>query len=125
MICVVDERKELFPEGISHGKRIDVLSGCSKRDGIPMVLRTMGPSCIAVDEITEPEDTVSLLQAAYCGVRLLATAHAVSVSDYRSRDIYRRLWENRIFDIIVVLRKDRSYTMERVTEWVSSGSVQY
>lgn len=124
-ICVVDERGELFPEGIPRGKYVDVLSGCSKREGIPMLIRTMGPSCIAVDEITDPEDALSLLQAANCGVRLLATAHAVSISDFRQRSIYRPLAENHVFDMFLVLRKDKSYTLERMTEWVTSGSVQY
>ena len=125
-VAVVDERCELFPDGcFTQGKSLDVLSGCPKRDGITMLLRAMGPETIAVDEITDPEDSLSLLQAAHCGVRLLATAHAGSVSDFCSRDVYQSLWEKHIFDIIVVLRKDRTYTMERVTEWVTNGSVQY
>ena len=124
-ICVVDERGELFPEGLFCGKAVDVLSGCSKRQGISMLLRTMGPSCIAVDEITAQEDAAALLQAANCGVRLLATAHAVSLSDYRQRGIYRPLVEQGVFDVVVVLRKDKSYTMERMTEWVTSGLVRY
>ena len=90
-----------------------------------MVLRTMGPSCIAVDEITAPEDVQSLIQAAYCGVRLLATAHAVSLSDFRNRRTYQPLIEDRIFDTILVLKKDKSYTLERMTEWISSGLVRY
>lgn len=124
-ICVVDERGELFPEGLPRGRRVDVLSGCSKRDGIPMLMRTMGPSCIAVDEITDPEDSLSLLQAANCGVRLLATAHAASVSDFCQRTVYRSLLENNVFDVFLVLRQDKSYTMERMAQWVTSGSVQY
>lgn len=124
-ICVVDERLELFPQGFEKGKRTDVISGCSKAKGITMLLRTMGPSCIAVDEITAPEDAAALLQAANCGVRLLATAHASSLYDLQKREIYRILMENRIFDVVVVLKKDQSYTMERMTEWVSGGSVRY
>jgi stage III sporulation protein AA len=124
-ISVVDERGELFPEGLPRGTRLDVLSGCAKAAGIPMLLRTMGPTCIGVDEITNPEDTAALLQAANCGVRLLATAHGVCISDLRMRSVYRPLWENRIFDVILILKKDKSYTMERMTEWVTSGSVQY
>ena len=90
-----------------------------------MLMRTMGPSCIAVDEITDPEDALSLLHAANCGVRLLATAHAVSVSDLRKRSVYRPLLDNHVFDMFLVLKRDRTYTMERMTEWVTSGLVQY
>lgn len=124
-ICVVDERGELFPEGLPGGSHIDVLSGCSKKDGIRMLLRTMGPSCIAMDEITDPEDTNALLEAANCGVHLLATAHAASAADYRQRSIYRPLVENRIFPLVLVLKKDKSYTMERMAQWDTSGLVQY
>ena len=124
-ICVVDERGELFPEGLSRGKRVDVLSGCPKGQGIPMLLRTMGPSCIAVDEITAREDAETLLQAANCGVRLLATAHARSLSDFRQRNVYQPLVINRIFETFLVLKEDKTFTMERMTEWVTSGLVQY
>ena len=31
IVCVVDERGELFPPGIEPGKRMDVLSGCDKK----------------------------------------------------------------------------------------------
>lgn len=124
-IGVVDERGELFPEGIPRGNRVDILSGCPKQDGIPMLLRTMGPTCIAVDEITTAEDTGALLQVANCGVRLLATAHGSSVADLRLRKIYRPLLDNAVFAVVLVLKKDKSFTMERMTEWVTSGSVQY
>lgn len=115
VICVMDERRELFPAGLPWGKRIDILSGCSKKDGIQMLLRTMGPSCIAMDEITDPEDTFALLDAANCGVQLLATAHAASLLDFRQRRIYQPLLENQIFDVFLVLNRDKSYTMERMT----------
>ena len=122
-ICVVDERRELFPEGL--GARVDVLSGCTKCVGISMALRTMGPSCIAVDEITDSEDCSAIIHAANCGVRLLATAHALSVSDLRRRNVYRPLMDNRVFDAFLVLNKDKTYTMERMTQWDTNGSVQY
>lgn len=113
-ISVVDERRELFPEDFSRGKRMDVLTGCPKGKGIDMVLRAMGPSWIAMDEITEEGDCLSLIQAANCGVRLLATAHGASVSDFRRRPVYQTLLEQKIFDHLVVLRRDKTYTVERV-----------
>lgn len=114
-VSVVDERGELFPAGFSRGQRVDVLTGCPKAEGILTVLRTMGPSVIAVDEITEEGDCMALLKAVNCGVQLLATAHACSVEDIRNRKIYGELIRNRVFDTFLVLRKDKSYKVERMT----------
>lgn len=114
-ICVVDERNELFPDRFPRGKRTDILTGCPKTSGIEMLLRTMGPSYIAVDEITAEEDCIALVQASNCGVRLLATAHAANTLEYRSRKVYRILSENRIFQTALVLQRDKSYTVERMT----------
>ena len=118
-IAVVDERGELFPTRSGQacfdaGKRTDVLSGCGKQHGIDMVLRTMGPATIAVDEITAESDCEALLRAGWCGVRLLATAHASGMADLRSRPIYRKLWECGLFGRAVVLRKDKTWTLERM-----------
>lgn len=113
-VSVVDERRELYPDGFLRGKRMDVLTGCPKPEGIDMVLRTMGPSWIAVDEITAQEDCNALIQAANCGVRLLATAHAGSVRDFRSRNLYGPLVSQRIFDTLVMLRPDKTCTVERM-----------
>lgn len=113
-ICVVDTRRELFPQGLERGNRVDVLTGCPKPSGIEMLLRTMGPDCIAVDEITAQDDCCALLQAAYCGVSLLATAHASSVQDLHQRSVYRTLVEQNIFPTLLVLRRDKSYTVERM-----------
>lgn len=114
IVCVVDERGELFPEGIARGKRMDVLSGFSKSRGLEMLLRTMGPEYIAMDEITAEEDCASVIGAANCGVRLIATAHASSMRDFEIRNLYRELINRNVFSVIVLLRKDKSYQIERV-----------
>ena len=108
-VSVVDERCELFPEGVARGRRMDVLSGCSKSKGIELLLRTMGPGCIGVDEITSEEDTQALLQAGWCGVRLIATAHAASVEDLHARQVYRPIVRSNLFDHILVLSRDKSW----------------
>ena len=106
-IAVVDERGELFPEGFHRGKRMDVLSGCPKQEGIDMVLRSMGPKIIAVDEITSEGDCEALIRAGWCGVRIFATAHAYSASDLENRPIYRRLHQCGLFDHVLILDKHR------------------
>lgn len=114
-IGVVDEREELFPEGMDAGVHTDILRGCPKAAGVDMLLRTMSPGVIAVDEITEPDDCRCLIRSANCGVRLLATAHASSVQEFRKRPVYRQMWEDNLFETLVVLRRDKSYTVERMT----------
>ncbi len=89
-MAVVDERQEL--SGAVHGvpqfdlgPRTDVLSGCPKGDGMLMLLRSMNPQWIAVDEITQPEDIMALRQAGSCGVKLIATIHAGSAEELRKQ----------------------------------------
>lgn len=113
-VTVIDERGELFPEGFLRGKRMDILTGAPKAVGIDMALRTMGPGCIAVDEVTAEADAQALGRAVGCGVRLLATAHGISVQDLHQRPVYRNLLESGLFDKALVLHSDKSYHMERV-----------
>lgn len=113
-VAVVDERGELFPTGFDRGKQTDVLSLCGKAQGVDMALRTMGPACIAVDEITAKEDCAALTEAGWCGVRLLATAHASSRADLEKRSIYRPLWETRLFETALILGSDKSWHAERM-----------
>ena len=113
--AVVDERGELFPDDVfSAGDSTDILTGCGKAEGIHMLLRTMGPMCIAVDEITQPEDCTALMQAAGCGVSLLATAHATDRSDLQRRTVYKVLLSSGIFSYVIVLRQDKSWKLERI-----------
>lgn len=114
MIAVVDERGELFPPEFQMGKKMDVLRGCGKKWGMEQVLRTMGPQCIAVDEITAEEDSMGILQAVGCGVEILATAHATTAEEFVHRSVYRTLAERRVFDFILTLKPDKTFTVERM-----------
>jgi stage III sporulation protein AA len=118
-VAVVDEREEIFPRinggfCFSIGKNTDVLSGSGKATGINNVLRTMGPHTIAIDEITAREDCQALLHAGWCGVNLLATAHAASREDLLSRPVYRPIVEKKLFDTLLVLNADKSWRTERM-----------
>jgi stage III sporulation protein AA len=124
-ICVLDEREELFPQGISAGSRTEILKGCPKPQGVDILLRVMEPQVIAMDEITAPEDCLALRQAVWCGVDLLATAHAASLNDFLHREIYAPLVRENLFDNIVILRKDKTWHLERSKRWTSNGTVRY
>ena len=113
-ISVVDERGELFPEGFDTGNRVDILRGCRKEQGMEQVLKTMGPGCIALDEITAAEDCEGVIRAAGCGVSILATAHASSLKEFRNRPLYSPLINRQIFQHILMMRPDKSWYLERM-----------
>ena len=118
-VAVVDEREEIFPLVNSNpcfptGLQTDVLSSCPKNIGIETVLRTMSPQWIAVDEITAQSDCDALLHAGWCGVNLLATAHAGTLDDLKTRPVYRSIIDYRLFSSVVILEKDKSWRIERM-----------
>ena len=117
-VAVVDDRCELYPivqghHGFSTGDGVDVLSGCCKVEGIQFLLRNMSPGYIAVDEITASQDCQALLHAGWCGVKLLATAHAGTKEDLFTRPIYRPLLKYKLFDTLLILQSDKTWHMER------------
>lgn len=118
-VAVVDERQEIFPQqglswGFHPGNRTDILSGCPKVAGIEAVLRNMNPDIIAVDEITAGEDCTAMLHAGWCGVRLIATAHAGNKQDLLCRRLYKPLVESGMFENLIVLQKDKTWYKERM-----------
>ena len=118
-VCVVDERQEVFPcisgkSCFECGQNTDILCGCPKAEGIDIAIRVMNPHMIAVDEITAKQDCDALINAGWCGISLLATAHASSMKDFLERPIYRPLVESRLFDTLLILQMDKSWRTERV-----------
>ena len=118
-VGVVDEREELFPTYKGQacfpiGKRTDIISGCTKAAGIEAILRSMNPHWIAVDEITAASDCEAILHAGWCGVNLMATAHAGSINDLKTRPVYRPLLQSGLFSAVLILGIDKSWSMERI-----------
>lgn len=113
-VAVVDERGELFPSGLPLGKRMDVLTGAPKKQGMEMVLRSMGPQWIAVDEITAEGDCEAILQAFGCGVNLIASAHGACIEDFYRRAVYKPLINHRIFETVYIMCPDKSFRTERM-----------
>lgn len=119
-ISVIDERCEIFPVNQDRfcffpGKRTDVLSGCPKEKGVDIAVRCLGPTVIAVDEITALEDCQALINAGWCGVDVIATAHAANKQELMTRPVYKPLLEMGLFQNLVVLKNDKSYHTERMT----------
>ena len=118
-ISVVDEREEIFPKNgnlfcFPPTSGIDVLSGADKINGITTVLRSMTPQVIAIDEITAPGDCEALVHAGWCGVKLLATAHAASREELFTRPLYKSILEMNLFDSLIIMHNDKTWHSERM-----------
>ena len=103
---VVDERGEIAPlrDGVPQmdvGPCTDVLEGCPKAKGMVMLLRSMSPDIIAVDELGAQEDIAAVHEVLHCGVGLMATAHGHSFSDLERR--LKPLMQERIFERYIFL----------------------
>lgn len=120
-VGLVDERGELAAcrDGLPQldvGQHTDVLTGVPKGTAMELLLRTMAPDWVALDEITAAEDVEAMEHAAYCGVRFYATAHAACLTDLLGRPLYRRLLKARVFENVALIRRDRSITCERMND---------
>lgn len=116
-ISVADERMEIaaclgaVPQ-LALGSCTDILSAVKKAQAIEMLLRSMNPQWIALDEITAQEDVESICRASYCGVRFLATAHAACVAELYDRPIYRKLVNSKVFSNVILIDAVRNLHME-------------
>lgn len=111
-VGVVDERSEIGGsyQGIPQndlGIRTDVLDCCPKSEGMMMLIRSMAPDIVAVDEIGDYRDSQAIEAVFHCGCRLLATVHGSSVEDVRRKPLLQRLIRQHFFQRYVVLDRER------------------
>lgn len=109
-VAVADERGEIAalwrgePQ-LYVGRHTDVLDGCTKAEGLSILIRGMNPQVAAVDEITQRADVQAVAEAAGCGAALIATAHGVDRGDLSRRPAYRELLAAGVFRRLVVLER--------------------
>ena len=98
-VAVADEREELFARRKGGGgRRIDVLGGATKAQAMLLLVRALAPQVLVTDEIGREEDAGALMEAARCGVGLLASAHADGMEDVLRRPTLRRCHEAGCFE---------------------------
>lgn len=109
-VCVIDERSEIAacnngkPQN-DLGKRTDVLDACPKEVGMKMVLRTMSPDVIAVDEIGKQEEFIMLEEMRCSGVKILGTMHAGEINEVLRNPMIRKQVESGAIERFVELMR--------------------
>lgn len=111
-VAIVDERSEIAASvrGIpqhSLGFRVDVLDGCPKAEGMMMMIRSMSPDVMIVDEIGREEDARAIKEAINAGVTIMTTVHGFDLEDIENRPTIKELLLYDAFSRTVELtRKD-------------------
>lgn len=112
-IGVVDERSEIgacymgVPQN-DLGMRTDILDCCPKAVGMMMLIRSMSPEVIAVDEIGSKEDMQALEYVINCGCKMIATVHGSSMDDILAKPLINRLVKEKIFERFVILNAKKN-----------------
>ena len=114
-VSLIDERSEIAAchMGIPQndvGMRTDVLDGVSKQKGMQMMIRSMAPKVLAVDELGGEADYRAMTQALYCGCRILGTVHAGDIGELWEKEEFKLWRESGIFGRYVLLKRGSAGT---------------
>jgi stage III sporulation protein AA len=121
-VGIVDERSEIagcvtgIPQ-MSFGPRIDVLDACPKAEGMMMMIRSMSPDVLIVDEIGRKEDSEAIMEAVNAGIKLIMTTHGQSLDEIRKRPTLKEILNEQIFQRFIILsRRNGPGTITCVTD---------
>lgn len=124
-VSVVDERGEISgcSQGVpclNLGEKTDVMYGCQKAEGMMMLLRSMAPQVIAVDELGGRKEREAILEIGNSGVNVLATVHGKNLEEIRNKQGIHGLLKE-VFRVIVFLtKKEGNYGMGEIYRWEES-----
>src|SRR5690625_1295159 len=110
-VGIIDERSEIAASlnGVPQhniGMRTDVMDACPKVAGMMMMIRSMSPDVLVVDEIGKQEDVDALMEAVYAGVTIICTAHGSSISELKKRPSMKTFFYHNVFERFIILQKD-------------------
>ncbi|USK48817.1 stage III sporulation protein AA [Bacillus sp. CMF12] len=109
-VGIVDERSEIagcvngIPQ-MTFGNRIDVLDACPKAEGMMMMIRSMSPEVLVVDEIGRHEDAEAIMEAVNAGIKLIMTTHGNSLEEIKKRPTLQAILEMGIFQRFIELSR--------------------
>ncbi|OLO42851.1 stage III sporulation protein AA [Alkalihalophilus pseudofirmus] len=112
-VGVVDERSEIAASvrGVPQhdlGHRIDVLDGCPKAEGMMMMIRSMSPEVLIVDEIGRKEDSIAIMEAIHAGVKIVTTVHGFDMEELDQRPTIAELMKANVFNRCIELTRRNS-----------------
>ncbi len=104
-VCIIDSRDELSFALRGDSLLIDTLVGYRRALGIEIAARCMNAQMIVCDELGGSDEADAILAVSGCGVPLLASAHASSVTELLRRTGIAKLAAARVFGAYVGIRR--------------------
>lgn len=107
-VGVVDERSEIAAcyMGVPQndvGLRTDVLDCCPKVQGMLMLIRSMSPKVLAVDEIGDDRDIEAIRYVYGCGCKVIVTAHGTDLEDIKQKPFLKDMVKEELWERYIVL----------------------
>ena len=124
-VGLVDERSEIAGSvrGIPQndvGIRTDVLDGCPKSEGMMLLVRSMSPEILAVDEIGGEEDMAALISATHCGLKILATIHCCDLEELWEKPGWKMICGRKLFSRYVVMDQRQGIRHKKVYDEIGN-----
>ena len=70
-----------------------------------MLIRSMAPAVLAVDELGSVQDVEAMHQAIQCGCKMLATIHGFSIEEVSRKEFMKNVINEQLFDRYMLLGK--------------------
>ena len=128
-VGVVDERSEIagcymgIPQN-DIGIRTDVLDACPKVKGMMLLVRSMAPKVIAIDELGSKEEAEVVQVVSNCGTKIIATMHGNDLEDIYKKDGMEGLLRQGSFEVIMFMTRSKGkcvvnkiYERRKEGEW--------
>ena len=106
-IMVIDEKFEIAGENqkFNLGKNVDVMQGSNKKFAFFDAIKVMSPSVIVTDEIIDEKDIDGVRFAIKSGVSVVASVHAKTIEELKTKPYFEKLITEKYFERFVVLSK--------------------
>lgn len=124
-VAVVDTRGELSYTLDPARMTVDILSSYPRREGISIAARTLCAQVIVCDEIGDAEEAGAIVSAHNCGVPLLASAHAATLTELMKKPGIALLHKSRCFGAYAGLSRRPGRVFEYdfdVADWESADA---
>ncbi|MBQ8145353.1 MAG: AAA family ATPase [Clostridia bacterium] len=105
--AVIDTREEITTF-LENTLTSDIYLSYPKGLGIELATKSMTPKIIICDEITSLEEANAIMNSVLCGVSLIATTHASSYEELKSKEILQSLFNCDAFDYSLGVQRSRT-----------------